>query len=304
MRVVQFSEYGGPEVLEVADVPLPELVPGAVRIKICATAINPADWKWRQGMFDSFAPVPFPHVPGYDVAGTVDAIGADVTGFAIGDRVFAMLNHFFKGGYAEYALVTATDLVHMPDELDFATAAALPTAALTGVQLVEEHARISPQSTVLITGATGGVGRFAMFAARGIGAHIVAAVRSSHADEARALGASETVALGRAEWSGKPFDCVIDTVGGADVARLCRHLAPGGQILTVSTTPIDKEGLACEPVFIAVHNDAARLQRLARSVAVGEITVPIAKRLPLTEAAEGQRLGEQGGIGGKIILEP
>lgn len=304
MRVIQFSQYGGPEVLEVASAPLPEPVPGTVRIKIRASAINPADGKWRQGMFSSFAPVPFPYVLGYDVAGTVDAIAADVVDFSIGDRVFAMINPFFSGGYAEYALVPAADLVRIPDGLDFATAAALPTAGLTGLQMAEEHAQISAQSTVLITGATGGVGRFATFAARCIGAHIIAAVRPSHADEARALGATETVALDQADWSGKLFDYVIDTVGGADVARFCRHLAPGGKILTSATTPIDKEGLASDPVFVVVHNDPARLGTLARSVAAGEISAPIAKRLPLTEAAAGQRLVESGGVGGKVILEP
>lgn len=304
MKVAQFSQYGAPDVLHIADAPMPEPGAGEARIHIRAAGVNPADPKWRQGMFDSFAPVPMPHVVGYDVAGTVDALGPDVSGLAVGDRVFGMLNHMTKGGYAEYALSPADMLVPVPASLDFAAVAALPTAALTGVQMVEEHAKPSAGQLVLITGATGAVGRFALYAALEAGAKVVAAVRASQADEARELGAQDVIELGKADWTGQPFDHVIDTVGGPAVALLCRNLAPGGTIITAATTPIDPAGLAVEPQFIAVHNDPARLAQLAAAIADGKVSAPVAKRLPLDQAAEAHRLVEAGGLGGKVVLEP
>jgi NADPH2:quinone reductase len=222
----------------------------------------------------------------------------------LGARVFTMLNNFTKGGYAEYALAPASGVAPIPDGMDFAEAAALPCAALTGLQMIDEHVRPEPGQTVLVTGATGAVGRFALHSARKRGARVVAAVRARHADEARALGADEIIVLGADDWSGAPFDHVADTVGGPEVARLARHTAPGGMIATVATTPIDPAGLPSAPVFLAVHNDAAQLAEIARIVLAGELSFPVAKRLPLEAAAEAHRLMEAGGQGGKIILEP
>lgn len=304
MKVVQFSQYGAPEVLHLAEAPMPEPGAGEARIRIVAAAVNPADPKWRQGMFQSFAPVPLPHVVGYDVAGEVDAVGPGVAGLALGERVMVMLNAGTKGGYAEYAVAPADTFVKLPAGLEFAAAAAIPTAGLTGVQMVEEHADAKAGDLLLITGATGAVGRFALHAALGRKAKVIAAVRASQADEARALGASDVVVLGEQEWTGPAFTHVIDTVGGAAVAELCHHLQPGGSIFTASTTPVPAEGLSTEPIFVMVHSDPARLADLAADVSAGLLPVPIALRLPLSDAAEAHRLVEAGGQGGKIILEP
>lgn len=303
MHVIQFNEYGPPTVLHEADAPLPEPAADAVRIRVRAIGVNPADLKWRSGTFSEMVPLQFPHILGYDVAGTVDAIGTDVSGFAVGDSVFAMLDNITKGGYAEFAVCAAKDLAHMPARLDFEVAAALPTPALTGLQMIEEQLKPEPGQTVLITGASGAVGRFATFAARRMGVRVVAAVRASQQPEARALGASETLVLGEENWNGS-FDHIADTVGGAAVAALCHHLVPGGRIRTVSTTPIDPAGLSTEPVFFPVHPDRTRLEEIGRWVAAGEIEMPIARQLPLSQAAEAHRLAEHGGLGGKLVLIP
>jgi NADPH2:quinone reductase len=301
MLAIQFDTYGGIEVLHAAEIPAPDAGSGTVSIRVRAAAVNPADVKWRQGMFKSFAPINFPHILGYDVAGTVDAVGPNVTNLQVGDHVFAMLT---SGGYAQFAVVPATDAVPMPAGLDFATAAALPTAGLTGIQMIEEHIDPSQGQIVLITGAVGAVGRFCMHAARRRGARVVAAVRSGQADMARSLGATEVILLGDEPWNGAPFDHVADTVGGPAVKALCRHIVRGGRLRTVATTPIDPDGLPSAPVFVIVRNDPARLRRLAEDVATGTIAVPIAKRLPLEAAAEAHRIVEVGGSGGKVILEP
>lgn len=304
VRAIRFDDYGEPEVLYEAEVPTPTPGPGEVRIRVGATGVNPADHKWRQGMFKSFAPVPLPHVLGYDVAGTVDALGEGVAGLKVGDRVFSMLNNLHKGGYAEYAVLPAGEAAPIPAALGFPEAAALPCAALTGWQMVEEHILPAAGQTVLVTGAVGAVGRFALCAAKRRGARVVAAVRARQADEARSIGADEVIVLGGPDWTGQPFDHVADTVGGPDVARLCRHVKPGGRIVTVATTPIDPAGLPSAPDFISVHNDRGQLVEIARIVASGELPSPIARRLPLSAAGEAHRLMEAGGVGGKIILEP
>lgn len=303
MRVVECDEYGGPETLHLAERAIPSTEAGTIRIRVHAAAVNPADTKLRQGMFDSVAPLHFPQVLGYDVAGVVDELGAGVTGFVPGERVFAMLDMLKRGAYAEYVLVPAGDVVRIPDGLDFATAVAIPTGGLTGVQMIEEYARVQPGDVVLITGATGSVGRFAMFAASHCGAHLVAAVRQNQLEEARALGAAETVILGDAGWSGPDFKYVIDTVGGPQVAALCQHLRQDGAIFTAATTPINSEGLINAPVFVVVHNDPAKLQALANTTAAGQLAVPIGRRLPLAQAADAHRIVEKGGSGGKVILE-
>jgi NADPH:quinone reductase-like Zn-dependent oxidoreductase len=298
MKAIVINRHGGPEVLEPANLPPPQPQQGEVLVRVAAVAVNPADGKWRAGMFKDFAPVGFPHILGYDVAGEV----VSGEGFAPGERVFGMLDPFLKGGYAEQVAVAADHLALVPDELDWLTAAAIPTAGLTGLQMVERGLNLQAGQNVLLTGALGAVGRFALFAAKERGAHVIAAVRPGHVQAVRALGADDVIALGEGDWTGAPFDHVIDTVGGAAVGALCRHLKPGGRILTAATTPIPADGLSVAPEIFRVHPDGSDAARLAAAVAKGRIAVPIARILPLDQAAEAHRLVEAGGLNGKIIL--
>ena len=297
MRAISFSRYGGTEVLEMTEIPVPEPEAGELLIAVRAAALNPADGKWRLGMFQSFAPLPFPHVLGYDVAGTVEK----GDGFAPGTRVAAMLDTLTKGGYAEYAKVKASSIAAIPDDMAFATAAAIPTAGLTGLQMVETAVDAQRGQRILITGALGAVGHVAVHIARARGAHVVAGVRANQADAARTLGAAEVAVIGE-DWTGAPFDHVIDTVGGPQVARLCRHLKAGGRIVTAATTPIDPTGLAATPEFYGVTPDGRGLARLVDAVASGALTMPVARTLPLERAAKAQAAVDAGGTGGKIVL--
>lgn len=304
MKVVEFVEYGPPEVLRIAERTLSDIGTSDVKVRIAAIGVNPADVKWRAGMFKDFMPVDLPHVLGYDIAGYVEEIGSEVSNIFLGQRVCAMLDTVKKGGYAEYAVLPSSAVVAISAKLDMAVAAALPTAALTGVQVIKEHIRPSIGQTILVTGALGAVGRFIVEAARRSGCQVVAAVRASQRNEALGCGASIAITLGGEEWVGAPFDHVADTVGGPDVASLCRHVAPTGRIVTVATRPIFAEGLPTQPIFIAVHSDSERLRRIVQEVDDGAIIVSVAKRLPLQSAAEAHRLVEAGGNKGKIILEP
>lgn len=299
MRAIVMYCYGGTDVLEPAEVPIPELAPGEVLIKVHAAAINPADGKWRAGNYQSFIPLTMPHILGYDVAGTIEA----GEGLAKGTRVAAMLNPMTKGGYAEYASVAATNVAAIPDAMSFETAAAIPCANLTGVQLIETALDLQAGQRVLITGALGNVGQAALFAALGRGAHVIAAVRADRADEARAAGAAEIAVIGEV-WTGKPFDQIADTIGGPSVASLMLHLKPGGRIVTASDIPIPQDGLSGTPEFYPVNPDGAQLARIVRAVASGVLPVAVGRILPLEAAGEGQKAVDAGGLRGKIILKP
>ncbi len=303
MRAIRMKGYGDPEVMQLAEAPIPEPGAGEVRVRVAAAGVNPADLQLRSGLLAKFLPVSFPHIPGYDLAGVIDKLGEGVTDLAVGMRVCGITSRD-QGAYAEYVLAPVGSVAPIPDELDFATAAALPTPALTGVQLIEGLIRPKSGQLVLVTGAVGGVGRFSVYAARRLGARVIGAVRARQADEALALGCEAVVALDGGEWTGEPFDAVADTLGGPNVARLCRHLKPGAMLGTVTATPIDPEGLPSKPVFTGVHGDGKRLAELAQAVARGDIAVPVAHRLPLAEAAKAHRLMMAGGVNGKIVLEP
>jgi NADPH2:quinone reductase len=299
MRVVQFDEYGPPNVLHLADIDAPIAGQGQVQIRVAATGVNPADFKLRSGSLQAIAPVRMPHIVGYDAAGVVAAVGPGVERLKVGDRVVATV----AAGYAEFVVADESACALLPVDCDFVQAAALPCPALTGVQMIEDGVRPQKGQTVLITGATGGVGRFAVDAALALGAIVVAAVRPSYFDEALQLGAHEVIALEAGVEEGRTFDHVADTIGGTAVARLCRHVVPGGTIFTVSTSSIDPDGLPTPPVFFIYRSDGARLARIVDSVADGAVRMPIARVLPLASAAEGHRLLEAGGLNGRIVLE-
>ena len=302
MKAVQFGEHGPPDVLRLADVDTPVAGPGQVQLRVAAASVNPADVKWRSGALLSFSsvPLPLPHVVGYDVAGTVMSVGAGVTRFKPGDRVVTAIP---KGGYAEVAVADEISVAMLPDGFDFVQAAALPCAALTGVQMVERAVCPEKGQTVMVTGANGAVGRFALSVALDLGCRVLAAVRPAYFDEARALGAHDVVALGGDNTGLAAFDHVADTVGGADVARLCRHIRPGGRIVTVSTFAIDPDGLPSPVEFFAYKREGDRLARIVADITSGKCSMPVAHRLPLASAAEAHRLMEAGSVGGKIVLE-
>ncbi len=301
MKAVVLEAYGGPEQLQLREVASPRPGAGELRVRVVAASVNPVDWKLRSGALQAYMPLQLPAVLGRDVAGTVLELGAGVAEFTVGDRVLGLV----RQGYAEEVVAPLSAWARVPAGLDLEDAAALPLVVLTGAQLVEEAVNVGRGWTVLVTGATGGVGRAAVYAARLRGARVIAGVRARQKDEAAGLGAAAVVAVDdAAEVAALPeLDALADTVGGEVTARLLPRVKRGGVVGSVVGEPpgARERGLTVRPMM--THPDPRRLAELAEAVARGELSIPIARRFPLAQAAQAQALAERGGAG-KLVLVP
>jgi NADPH:quinone reductase-like Zn-dependent oxidoreductase len=301
MKAVVLHEYGGPEKLQYEEMPDPVAGDGEVLVRLAASSVNPIDFKLRSGAYQKFRPLQFPVVLGRDVAGTVRSVGAHVTGFAPGDRAMALSN----ATYAELVVVKAADLARVPEKLDLVEAAALPLVTLTGAQLILRAVKIEKGQTVLVTGAVGGVGRTAVYAAKKAGAVVFAGVRKSQLKQAAELGADEVIALDDEEAVAKLglIDAVADTVGGETGAGLMAKVKPGGVFGSVVGPPANaKMNPTVRVAATQVTPDAAMLRTLAEDVAAGRFKIPIDRMVPLADAAEAQAAAEKGGIGKVLLL--
>lgn len=300
MKAVVIHQYGGPNELKLEDWQDPTPGEGEVLVRVAAASMNPIDWKIRSGAMQHLFPVEFPMIPGYDVSGTVRAVGAGVTAFAPGDKVFARAPR----AYAELCVVKAAELAKVPEGLDLVKAAALPLVLGTGEQLIRVGTNILAGQTVLVAGAIGAVGRAAVWTARHAGANVIAGVRGNQLEEARIIRADHVIALDDKEAMAKlgQVDAVADAVGGPTANQLLAHVKPGGVFATVTGPP--SEAAMHPTVRIAMvqsQPDPQRLVELARAVVAGKLDVPIDRILPLAAANEGQAAAEKGGIG-KVLL--
>jgi NADPH:quinone reductase-like Zn-dependent oxidoreductase len=270
-------------------------------VKTIEVSINPIDWKLRRGELKEIMPIEFPAILGRDLSGEVVALGEGVTGLKVGDRVFGLVNH----SYAEYVVCKPEDLARTPDALDAIDAAGLPLVLLTGAQVIEVGIQPRSGETILITGAMGGVGRTAVHVAKQHGVHVIAGVRSRQKKEAKALGADRVIALDdETEIAGLPeLDAVADMVGHETIDRILPHIRKNGVLSTVLGAPASAERRDLRVVAVWAQPDAARLELLGREVAQGVFSIPISKKLKLSQIGEAQQLAEKGGIG-KIVLTP
>jgi NADPH:quinone reductase-like Zn-dependent oxidoreductase len=299
MKAVVLTAYGDVDKLEVQDVPDPEAGPNELKVRMAGAGINPVDWKLRSGALKAWMPLDLPAVLGRDVSGEVVEVGPNVTAFKIGARVMGLVNR----GYAELVVAPTETWAPVPANLDLVDAGALPLVLLTGAQLVEESMKPREGDRLLVTGALGGVGRAAVFAAKGRGARVWVGVRRAQKAEAAKLGAEGIVALDDdAEIDKLPeLDSIADTVGGDPVKRLLGKVKPGGTIGSVVGEPAGAKERGLVVHAMLVHPDAKRLADLARAVADGKLVIPIAKKFPLSQAREAQKVAEKS-PGGKIIL--
>ena len=298
MKAVVLHEYGPPKNLKYENFHDPKPGKGEVLVRVHAIGVNPIDWKVRSGAMKDIFPTPFPAILGYDIAGVVSELGEGVTGFGLGDRVFARTG----GAYAELAVVKAEELAKIPEKVEFTTAAGLPVISTTADQLIREQAGVKAGQTILLTGASGSVGRLALYCALEQGAKVIAGVRKKHMDEALALGATKAVDIGddSAITALGVVDAVADTLGGALASKLMARIKPGGVYASVVGPPQNAAPRIQIKAF-GSHADAAAMRRYAEAIRDGKLTLPIDVVLPLEEAAEAHEKGERGGVG-KIVL--
>ena len=311
MKAVRYHEYGGSDVLRYEDAPRPTPGPQQVLVEVAATSFNPVDAGIRGGYLTEVYEVDFPHIPGVDVAGTIAELGDGVTGWTLGDAVVAFLPLDADGAAAEYALVPAYALAAAPTSVPLVDAAALPEPALTAWQALFEIAGLTAGQRVLINGAAGAVGGYAVQLAKQAGAHVTATARDRDTQRLLDLGADRTVGYLDYDRSpirveGAPFDVVLNLVSTTDsqTEALISLIGDGG--FHVGTMVFGPEnpprGIRTQRVF--VRSDAAQLAALAHRVDDGQLRIEVADRRPLAEAAAVHDASDAGRLHGKTLLVP
>ncbi|MFH7017242.1 NADP-dependent oxidoreductase [Flavobacterium sp. FlaQc-47] len=329
MKAIRQHEFGGPEVLIYEDAPIPKLHSGEVRVRVHAIGLNPPDWYLRDG-YKMLPPewqpkVPFPIILGTDISGVIEAVANDVKEFTVGDEVYAMVRFPSYGpsqAYAEYVNVPVSDLALKPKNIDHLHAAAVPMSLLTAWQFMIElgHNEQNPLQpskheptplkgkTVLINGAGGGVGHFALQLAKWKGAKVIAVASGKKETWLRELGADEFIDYTKssAEDIVRDIDLVIDSVGGAKSGRFLRTLKRGGALFPIFPLGFsgskEAEKLGVTVSATQVRSNGAQLAQLSSLLDKGIIRVVIDSSFPLANARKAHERAAEGHIQGKIVL--
>lgn len=303
MKALTYARYGGPEVLELTDLPLPKVPPGWVLVQVRCAAINPVDWRIMSGGLDPLMEVQFPVVPGWDVSGVVESVGIDVPEWAPGDEVisYARTDWVHGGTMAEYVALPSRLLAPKPASVDWDRAASLPLAGLTAYQVLG-RLEVAADQTVLVHNASGGVGGYAVQLAVARGARVIGTASEANHDYLRSLGA-EPVAYGEGlpEWvrelAPEGVDVVVDLVGGV-VEQTLAVLKDGGRHASVADDAVEAHG----GTWMWVRPSAEDLTELGRLVDQGVLRIELARSVPLAEAVEAYRLSQEGHVRGKIAV--
>ena len=302
MKAVRIHAFGGPEVLSVEEVPVPQPGEGQVLVRVHAAGVNPADWKMRSGHYQRFMPLPLPWTPGLEGAGVVKAVGSGVTQFKPGQAVFGA----FMGAYAEYALANAGDLQPKPGRVSFTEAATITVGALTAWGAVVDTAQVKAGQRVLVHGAAGGVGLFAVQLAHSKGAHVIGTASAGNLDFVRSLGADEVIdyTAGPFEKAVHEVDAVIDTVGGDVHEHSLPTLHKGGIFVTVAAMLPEDFGRAQGIRFARAGRAAVtNLGEIRELVEKGKLRPVVGKVFPLAQARQAQELSQTGHGRGRIVLQ-
>jgi len=309
MKAVRFHEVGGPEVLQYGDIEQPVPGAGQVRLRVAASAFSAAD----NGMRAGFLPIPIvlPHVPGYDVSGTIDAIGEGVEGFAVGDAMIGFLPMAEDGGAAEYVVAPAEALVAAPTSVPLADAAALPSVALTARQALFDDGDLQAGQRVLIVGAGGVVGKYAIALAKRAGAYVIATASPRSADAVRAAGADEIIdhtETGVLDAVSAPVDMLLNLapIEPDEFTALVRLVGDGGVVVsTTAWMPVpDDAERNVRSVVVFVRSDAEKLAELVSLVDSGALHLEVTRRIPLEELPALHAEAAAGRIAGKVIVIP
>jgi NADPH:quinone reductase-like Zn-dependent oxidoreductase len=306
MKAVRIRSFGGPEVLELADIEKPEPKDGEVLIKVRAASVNPVDYKTRSGAYPVVKQSQLPRVLGRDVAGEIELCGRAVRNFREGDTVYAMLDGG-PGGYAEYVTVEAGLVAPKPGQLDYRAAAAVPLAGLTAWQGLFDHGHLQAGQRVLIHGGAGGVGHLAIQFAKARGATVATTVASQDIDFVKHLGADQVIDYTRERFEDevRDMDLVLDLIAGETQERSWTVLKEGGTMISSLAPPSEtkaREHRARAAHFVA-HPDRAELIEIGRLIDDGRVHPHVSAVFELKEAAEAQVQLERHHAQGKVVLQ-
>jgi len=309
MKAIIIEQYGGKEQLKEADVPKPAPGEHQVIVKLHATSINPIDWKLREGYLKTMMPFDFPIILGWDAAGVVDEVGAQVTKFKAGDRVFARPETTNRGTYAEYTAVDAHLLAKIPENLSFEEAACVPLAGLTAWQCLFDFGNIQKGQKVLIHAGAGGVGTFAIQLAKEAGAYVAATAGTHNVDLLKSLGADEVIDYKKQDFEKvlREYDFVLDSLGGENQEKSFSVLKNGGKLASIVSEP-DPEKAAQKNIKsgnVWLKPNGSQLARMAELLERNKLKVIIGHRFPLSEEGirEAHAISESHHAKGKIVIE-
>jgi NADPH2:quinone reductase len=315
MRAVFYERFGPPEVLQIGELPVPEPAADEVLVQVAAAGVNPIDRRLRSGELQSFFTRTWPIVPGWDVAGRIVKVGADVRGFNCGDDVLGLaftwsLQH---GTYAEYVPVKAASIAHKPAEFSYADAAALPLVSLTAWESLVEYAELSAGQTVLVQAGAGGLGSIAIAIAKHVGATVYTTARPANFDYVRSRGADHPIDYTQTDYAEfirrrEPdgVDVVLESLTGDEtVATAIRLVKRGGTVVYMNNEPPEMPEIAERGIrtkFLHHRPDGASLARLMQLYRQGALPLPPVEVMPLETAVAAHHRSESRTTRGKLVL--
>jgi NADPH:quinone reductase-like Zn-dependent oxidoreductase len=310
VKAVRYHSYGDSDVLAYEEADRPVAGPGQVVVKVAGAAFNPVDVAIRAGFMQQVFPVAFPHIPNFDVAGVIAEVGEGVSGWNAGDAAVAFLPMTAPGAAAEYAAVPAEALAAAPGTVELADAAALPSSGLTAWQALSEQADLKAGQSILVNGAGGAVGGYAVQLARQAGATVTATGSARSTYRIRSYGADRIVDYTATPLlqavAGQRFDVVLNLVrtSPGETAALADLAADGGAFVSTTTPGLDDAGRGVRTARVFARRDAAQLAELAARVDAGDLKIDVAQRRPLTDLPAVHDEAAAGQLPGKTILTP
>jgi NADPH:quinone reductase-like Zn-dependent oxidoreductase len=306
MKAVCIRSFGGPEVLKVEEIDVPQPKDDEVLIRVKAASVNPVDYKLRSGVFSGGQTLKQPTVLGRDIAGTIERCGRAVQSLHAGDNVYALLDGG-QGGYAQYVTIKASICVPEPRQLDHVAAAAVPLAGLTAWQGLFDEGHLKSGQRVLIHGGAGGVGHLAIQLAKAKGASVATTVASEDVEFARSLGADQVIDYQQERFEDKvrDIDLVLDLVGGETQQRSWAVLKDGGAMISTLAKPSDEKARErhARTSHYRSHPDAGELAEIGKLIDSGKVKPHVAATYPLERAADAQERIARQHVQGKVVLQ-
>ncbi len=306
MKAVRIHAYGNAGVLKFEDAPMPIIGASDVLVRVVATSINPVDWKIRAGYLKEMIPYAMPLTLGWDVSGVVEAVGAAVTRFKVGDAVFSRPDIKRNGTYAEYVAVREDELAFKPHTISHAEAASLPLAGITAWEVLISTANVQAGQKVLIHAGSGGVGTLAIQLAKSRGAYVIATTSAKNSALVKSLGADEVIDYKKQKFTELVHDAdvVFDTLGGDIQESSWSVLKRGGILVSIVSPPsADKaKEMGVKSAFVFIEPSAVILEQLAVLVDAGKVRPVVGAEFALKDIAKAHSLSETGRSVGKIVI--